>query len=109
MHVEDIDTYVQDVIHHIEMMKNEYPHLPCILIGHSMVNVYAKDLLPSLRSLFFKGTNFLAFFVIFVSSHSKLLNILTLIEYVHTPCVLEHNRFHMHSNDTCQNLALISN
>ena len=54
MHVEDIDTYVQDVIHHIEMMKNEYPHLPCILIGHSMVNVYAKDLLHySLRVLIF--------------------------------------------------------
>ena len=37
MHVEDGDTYVQDVIHHVELMKNKYPHLPCILMGHSMV------------------------------------------------------------------------
>ena len=35
--VENIDTYVQDVIHHVELMKNKYPHLPCILMGHSMV------------------------------------------------------------------------
>ena len=38
MDVEDVDTYVQDVIHHVELMKNKYPHLPCILIGHSMVH-----------------------------------------------------------------------
>ena len=37
MHVEDIDVYVQDVIQHVELMKNKYPHLPCILMGHSMV------------------------------------------------------------------------
>ena len=37
VHVEDVDTYVKDVIHHVELMKNKYPHLPCILIGHSMV------------------------------------------------------------------------
>ena len=39
VHVEDVDTYVQDVIHHVELMKNKYPHLPCILMGHSMVNL----------------------------------------------------------------------
>ena len=38
VHVEDIDTYVQDIIHHVELMKNNYPHLPCIIMGHSMVN-----------------------------------------------------------------------
>jgi alpha-beta hydrolase superfamily lysophospholipase len=36
VYVEDIDAYVQDVIHHVELMKNDYPHLPCILMGHSM-------------------------------------------------------------------------
>ena len=41
VHVEDVDTYVQDVIHHVELMKNKYPHLPCILIGHSMVKYAA--------------------------------------------------------------------
>ena len=37
VHVEDVDTYVQDAIRHVELMKNKYPHLPCILMGHSMV------------------------------------------------------------------------
>lgn len=41
VHVEDVDTYVQDVIHHVELMKNEYPHLPCILMGHSMGGLVA--------------------------------------------------------------------
>ena len=39
MHVESVDTYVQDVIHHVELMKKEYPGLPCILLGHSMASV----------------------------------------------------------------------
>ena len=39
MYVEDIDTYVQDVIAHVELMKNRYPQLPCILMGHSMVSL----------------------------------------------------------------------
>ena len=39
MHVENVDTYVQDVIHHVELMKKEYPGLPCILLGHSMASV----------------------------------------------------------------------
>jgi acylglycerol lipase len=36
VHVENIDTYVQDVINHVELMKSKYPHLPYILMGHSM-------------------------------------------------------------------------
>ena len=39
VHVEDIDTYVQDVIAHIELMRKKYPALPCILLGHSMVGL----------------------------------------------------------------------
>ena len=38
VHVEDVDSYVQDVIRHVEHMKGKYPHLPCILMGHSMVS-----------------------------------------------------------------------
>ena len=37
--MESVDTYVQDVIHHVELMKKEYPSLPCILLGHSMASV----------------------------------------------------------------------
>ena len=40
VHVEDVDIYVQDVIHHVELMKNEHPHLPCFLFGHSMVAIH---------------------------------------------------------------------
>ena len=38
VHVEDVDSYVQDVIRHVEHMKGEYPNLPCILLGHSMAS-----------------------------------------------------------------------
>lgn len=41
VHVENIDTYVQDVIHHVELIKEEYPSLPCTLLGHSMASVVA--------------------------------------------------------------------
>jgi pimeloyl-ACP methyl ester carboxylesterase len=40
--VENIDTYVQDVINHVELMKSKYPpHLPYILMGHSMGGLIA--------------------------------------------------------------------
>lgn len=38
--MEDIDTYVQDVIHHVELMKDRYSQRPCILMGHSMVSIF---------------------------------------------------------------------
>ena len=38
VHVETMDSYVQDIIHRVELMKSDYPHLPCILMGHSMVH-----------------------------------------------------------------------
>jgi acylglycerol lipase len=42
VHVENIDTYVQDVINHVELMKSKYPpHLPYILMGHSMGGLIA--------------------------------------------------------------------
>ena len=40
VHVETVDSYVQDIIHRVELMKSDYPHLPCILMGHSMVHTY---------------------------------------------------------------------
>ena len=39
VHVENVDIYVQDVIHHVEQMKKEHPNLPCILLGHSMASL----------------------------------------------------------------------
>lgn len=37
VYIETIDTYVQDVIQHILVMKQRHPGLPCMLMGHSMV------------------------------------------------------------------------
>ncbi len=37
MFVDDIDTYIQDVIHLILTMKEKYDAVPCLLYGHSMV------------------------------------------------------------------------
>ena len=39
VYVETFDTYVLDVIQHVEKMKQEYPDIPCLLMGHSMVSV----------------------------------------------------------------------
>lgn len=39
MFVDAIDTYVQDVIQHMEEVKRQYPDLPCFLMGHSMVSI----------------------------------------------------------------------
>ena len=38
--MENVDTYVQDVIHHVELMRDKYPRIPCIIMGHSMVRIY---------------------------------------------------------------------
>ena len=37
VHVETMDTYVMDVIQHVEIMKKQYPDLPSFIMGHSMV------------------------------------------------------------------------
>ena len=38
VHVETFDTYTADVIQHVERKKGEYPDIPCLLMGHSMVS-----------------------------------------------------------------------
>ena len=37
VHVESFDTYVQDIVGHIEDVKKQYPGVPSMLMGHSMV------------------------------------------------------------------------
>ena len=38
VHVETFNTYTADVIQHVERKKEEYPDVPCLLMGHSMVS-----------------------------------------------------------------------
>ena len=38
VHVETFDTYTDDVIEHVERKMAEYPDIPCLLMGHSMVS-----------------------------------------------------------------------
>ncbi len=45
-HVELFQTYIQDVIQHLEEMRREHPELPIFLMGHSMV--HACSLVPRL-------------------------------------------------------------
>lgn len=39
VYVETFNTYVQDVVGHVQDMTAEYPGVPSILMGHSMVSV----------------------------------------------------------------------
>ena len=59
--MEDIDTYVQDVIHHVELMKDRYSQLPCILMGHSMVSI-VNNVIMLLPVTFYMDFFFLPFF-----------------------------------------------
>jgi len=38
VHVDNFDTYVNDVIKHVDIVKKKHPDLPCYIIGHSMVS-----------------------------------------------------------------------
>ena len=39
VYIDDINSYVCDVIQHIMIMKGKHPGLPCLLMGHSMVSM----------------------------------------------------------------------
>ena len=41
-HVNSYDTYVNDVVQHVEAMKSNHPQLPCLLMGHSMVWLFSE-------------------------------------------------------------------
>lgn len=38
VYVDTVNTYVQDAINHISAMKEKYPHVPCFIMGQSMVS-----------------------------------------------------------------------
>ena len=38
VHVDNFMTYVDDVIQHCQMVREEFPDLPLFMYGHSMVN-----------------------------------------------------------------------
>ena len=52
VYVETFDTYVQDVIQHVERMKQEHPDVPCLLMGHSMGGLLATDVAVRHQELF---------------------------------------------------------
>ena len=43
VYVETIDTYVEDVIQHVERMRGQYPDTPSLLMGHSMVSTLSNQ------------------------------------------------------------------
>jgi len=40
VHIDTFDTYVNDVIRHVDIVKKKHPGLACYIIGHSMVSCY---------------------------------------------------------------------
>ena len=44
VYIEGFNTYVQDVISHVEDFKLSYDGIPCFLMGHSMVSGYETSL-----------------------------------------------------------------
>lgn len=38
VHVESIDDYVNDILNHIQLMREEHPQIPIFAVGHSMVS-----------------------------------------------------------------------
>ena len=39
VHVDSVDDYVTDILHHVQLMKEEHPQIPTFAIGHSMVRI----------------------------------------------------------------------
>ena len=39
MHIDSVETYVDDVVNHVEKIQSQFPNIQCILMGHSMVSV----------------------------------------------------------------------
>jgi len=39
MHVSDISVYIDDIIQHVNIVKNKHPGIPVFIIGHSMVSI----------------------------------------------------------------------
>lgn len=40
VHVESIDDYVNDILNHIQLMREEHPQIPIFAVGHSMVSLF---------------------------------------------------------------------
>jgi len=52
VHVETFNTYTADVIQHVERKKEEYPDVPCLLMGHSMGGLIASHVAVQRQDLF---------------------------------------------------------
>ena len=38
-YVRDASEYTEDLLTHVTTLKEEYPDLPCYIVGHSMVSI----------------------------------------------------------------------
>jgi len=62
VHVESIDDYVNDILNHIQLMREEHPQIPIFAVGHSMVRSKRNSFPPTKKKsivtyacLFFTG------------------------------------------------------
>ena len=44
VHVDSVDEYVNDVLHHVKIVQQRYPHVPLFAVGHSMVPLIQSNL-----------------------------------------------------------------
>lgn len=52
VHVEAFQTYVDDVIHHMEVMRSKHPDIPCLLMGHSMGGLIVAHVAAARQDMF---------------------------------------------------------